>query len=209
VCVRRRSRAPRLWRGEELLQGFGVARVEVSGFVSVLREAGVEVVPTLSAYAASGGPITRAAFDTLLGELVDRIARAAPLDGVLVALHGAMTVEDEPDAEGEIIERIRTVILPGMPLGASLDLHGHITPRMPQPDAFLIGYREYPHTDMFETGRRVAQLLLERLAGLVRPVMAPAKDDCQPGKGAHRRSAAERGGRRRASDGIGRQRRGG
>ena len=89
---------------------------------------------------------------TLLGELVDRIAQAVPLDGVLLALHGAMTVEDEPDAEGEIIERIRAALPPGTPLGVSLDLHGHITPRMLQPDTFLIGYREYPHIDMFETG---------------------------------------------------------
>jgi microcystin degradation protein MlrC len=135
----------------------------------------VQVVPTLSAYAASGGPLTRATFDTLVGELVDRIARSAPLDGVLVALHGAMTVEDEPDAEGEIIERIRAVLPPRTPLGISLDLHGHITPRMLQPDTFLIGYREYPHIDMFETGQRVARLLLDRLAGRVNPVMALAK----------------------------------
>lgn len=164
-----------VWRGEELLHGFSTARVEVSGFLSVLRAAGATVVPTFSAYAASGGPLTRAAFETLLGELADRIERALPLDGVLVALHGAMTVEDEPDAEGEIIERIRARIPPGTPLGVSLDLHGHITPRMLQPDAFLIGYREYPHIDMFETGQRVAELMLEVLAGRARPVMALAK----------------------------------
>jgi microcystin degradation protein MlrC len=164
-----------VWRGEELLEGFKSGRVEVPGFISVLREAGVEIVPTLSAYAASGGPLTRAAFDTLLGELVERIAQAGPLDGVLLALHGAMTVEDEPDAEGEIIERVRAVLPPGLPLGISLDLHGHITPRMLQPDTFLIGYREYPHIDMFETGQRVARLMLDRLAGRVHPVMALAK----------------------------------
>ncbi len=168
-------RSQYVWRGEELLEGFRTGRVEVPGFIAVLQGAGADVVPTLSAYAASGGPLTRAAFETLLGELVERIAQASPLDGVLLALHGAMTVEDEPDAEGEIIERIRAVVRPGTPLGVSLDLHGHITPRMLQPDTFLIGYREYPHIDMFETGQRVAQLMLDRLAGRVRPVMALAK----------------------------------
>jgi microcystin degradation protein MlrC len=43
------------------------------------------------------------------------------------------------------------------------------------PDTFLIGYREYPHIDMFETGQRVARLMLDTLAGRRRPVMALAK----------------------------------
>ncbi len=164
-----------VWHGEEMLAGFRNGRIEIPGFITVLREADVDIVPTLSAYAASGGPVTRTAFDTLVGELVDRVARATPLDGVLLALHGAMTVEDEPDAEGEIIERVRAVLPPGTPLGVSLDLHGHITPRMLQPDTFLIGYREYPHIDMFETGQRVAALMLDRLSRRCVPVMALAK----------------------------------
>ena len=39
----------------------------------------------------------------------------------------------------------------------------------------LLGYHEYPHTDMFETGQRTARLLLDMIAGTRRPVMALAK----------------------------------
>src|SRR6516225_237898 len=89
-------------RGAELLEGFGAARVEVPGFLSVLRAAGAEPVPLIAAYAASGGPVTRDAFDILVGEIAVRMRAEAGIDGVLLALHGAMVVEDEPDAESEI-----------------------------------------------------------------------------------------------------------
>jgi microcystin degradation protein MlrC len=164
-----------LRRGAELLTGFGAARVEVTGFLDVLYAAGAEAVPLLAAHAGSGGRVARADFDAIVGEMADRLAAAGPVDGALLALHGAMVLEDAPDAEAEIIARIRAALPPGTPVGVSLDLHGHITPAMLQPDTFLVGYQAYPHTDMFETGQRVARLLLDTIAGRRRPVMALAK----------------------------------
>jgi microcystin degradation protein MlrC len=164
-----------LHRGAEMLTGYGAARVEVPAFFDVLREANIEPVPLLAAHAGSSGPVTRAAFDMLVSEMEQRLRDAGPLDALLLALHGAMLVEDNPDAEGEIIERMRAILPAAMPIGVSLDLHGHITPRMLQPGTFLIGYREYPHIDMYETGERVARLMLDTLAGRRRPQMALAK----------------------------------
>jgi microcystin degradation protein MlrC len=164
-----------LHRGDEMLTGYGTARVEVTAFLDVLREAGATAVPLLGGHAGSNGPLTRACFDALVGEMVDRLRAAGTVDAVLLALHGAMVVEDEPDAEGEIIERVRAVLPDGTWVGVSLDLHGHITQRMLQPHTFLVGYREYPHIDMYETGERTARLLLEAVAGRRRPVMALAK----------------------------------
>lgn len=164
-----------LRRGQEVLDGYGAAKVEVPGFLSVLREAGIEPVPLLATHAMAGGYVTREAFGTLLDEMIDRLRKAGSVDGVLLALHGSMAVEDEPDGEGEILERVRAVLPAKVPIGVSLDLHGHITKRMLQPNTFLIGYREYPHIDMFETGERVARLLIDTMAGRKRPVMAMAK----------------------------------
>jgi microcystin degradation protein MlrC len=163
-------------RGEAMLTGYGAARTEVPGFLSVLRDAGVTPVPLLGCWASSAcGPVARAGFDAILGEMEDRLRDAGPVVALLLALHGAMVVEDADDAEAEIIARLRRHLPPGTPVGVSLDLHGHITPAMLQPDTFHIGYREYPHIDMFETGERVARLMLERLHGKRRPVMALAK----------------------------------
>ncbi|MBV9220788.1 MAG: M81 family metallopeptidase, partial [Methylobacteriaceae bacterium] len=73
------------------------------------------------------------------------------------------------------IARLRKILPESIPIGISLDLHGHITSLMLQPNAFHIGYREYPHIDMYETGLRTARLLLDTLAGHHGPKMALAK----------------------------------
>jgi microcystin degradation protein MlrC len=46
---------------------------------------------------------------------------------------------------------------------------------MLQPDVAYIGYREFPHIDMYETGYRCAKLLIDWINGKVRPVMALSK----------------------------------
>jgi microcystin degradation protein MlrC len=165
-----------VYRGDELLTRYGDARTEVPGFLAVLKEAGAMPVPLIAAYAAASGTVTREAFDTLVGEMEDRLRAAGPVDGLLLALHGALVVEDQPDGDGEIIERMRRILGPNVPIGVSLDLHGHITPLKLQPNTFLIGYREYPHIDMFETGERTARILVDVVAGRRKmPAMALAK----------------------------------
>ncbi len=164
-----------LWRGEEMLSGYGEARVEVPGFLDVLRAAGATPVPLLAAYAGSGGPLTRGTFETLLMDFAGRLRAALPLDGVLLALHGAMLVEGQPDPESEILELVRAIVGPDLPVGVSLDLHAHVTPRMLESATFIIGYQEYPHRDIYETGQRTARLLLQTLRGERHPVMALAK----------------------------------
>lgn len=163
------------YRDEEVVHGLAGARVEVSGMLSVLRAAGAEAVPLIATHACSGGPVERAAFDQMLGELLERLRAALPVDGVLLALHGAMTLSDDPDAEGAILAAVREVVGPGVSVAASLDLHGHITPRMLAHATILVGYSCYPHIDMYETGERTARLLVDTLAGKIRPVLAMTK----------------------------------
>lgn len=164
-----------LHRGAEMLTGFGKARLEIPGAIAALQDAGAEIVPLIATLAMASGTVERASFETLLGELLQRLRDAGPVDGVYLALHGAMILEDEPDAEAETVRRVRQVVGPDVPITVSLDLHGHITAAMLQPKVAYIGYREFPHIDMYETGQRTARLLLDWLAGKVHPVMALAK----------------------------------
>jgi microcystin degradation protein MlrC len=164
-----------LLRGEEVASLARRARVEISGFFATLAGAGAVPVPLLAAHACSGGPLLRGAFDTLANELLARLRAALPVEGVLLALHGGLVLEDDPDAEGLILQAVRDVVGPAVPVAASLDLHGHVTPKMVAQADILVGYKKYPHTDMYESGVRVARLLLDRLAGRIRPAMALAK----------------------------------
>lgn len=164
-----------LHRGDEMLAAFGKARLEIPGALDAIREAGGEAVPLLATMAMASGTVERKSFDILMGEIEARLKAAGPVDGVFLALHGAMIIEDEPDAESEIVRRVRECLKPGTPITVSLDLHGHITAAMLQPDVAYIGYREFPHIDMYETGYRAAQLLIDWINGKVKPVMALSK----------------------------------
>src|SRR3954471_7713252 len=164
-----------LYRGAEILTAFGKARLEMPGALDAIREAGGEAVPLLAAMAMASGVVERKSFDYLMGEIEERLKDVLPVDGVFLALHGAMILEDEPDAESEIVARVRKTVGPGIPITVSLDLHGHITAAMIQPDVAYIGYREFPHIDMYETGYRATRLLIDWVHGKVKPVMALSK----------------------------------
>jgi len=161
--------------GEAILPFARRARIELSGFLDALESERATPVPLIAAHACSSGPLVREAFDALLADLLTRLRGALPVDAVLLALHGALVLEDDPDADGLILCAVREVVGPRIPIAASLDLHGHITPRMVAHADILVGFKKYPHTDMYETGVRTARLLLNRLANRIRPVMALAK----------------------------------
>ncbi len=91
---------------------------------------GATPVPLLYASATPGGIVTRAAYDTLRSHLLDGVRDALPVDGVLLALHGAMVAEDAPDAEGDLLGAVRALVGPDVPVIATLDSHANVSPAM-------------------------------------------------------------------------------
>ena len=71
-----------------------------------------------------------------------------PLDGILLALHGAMVTEIDDDGDGYVLQTVRQIVGPDVPVVATLDLHANISPRMVELANVLIGYDTYPHIDM-------------------------------------------------------------
>lgn len=163
-------RATQLLYGEEVVARLRGTRAEVGGFLDVLGPAGVDVIPTVAANAVSSGPVTRATFDHVRDALLERLAAAGRVDGVLLALHGAMVLEDAPDGEGELLAAVRKAVGPAVPVVATLDLHATITARMVQEADALVGYDTYPHIDLYETGAKAAALILRAIRREVRPV---------------------------------------
>ena len=168
-------RARTLLRGDAVLDFARRTRVELTGFLDVLARGGAAPMPLIEAQGGASGPLRRVAFDTLLGELLARLRAAMPVDGVLLSLHGALVLEDHPDGDGLVLQAVREAVGPDVPVAASLDLHGHITALMADQADILVGYKKYPHTDMYETGARTARLLLGRLARRLGPVTVHAK----------------------------------
>lgn len=161
-----------LLREAEVLAELGDANAEIGGFAEVLAAAGIDGIPTLAAFAVSGGPLTSETFATLQGELLDRVAAAGAVDGVLLALHGGMVADDEPDADGATIAAVRALVGDQVPIGVTMDLHANLTRRCCEAADLIVGFRSCPHVDQRETGRRAARLLVGRLQGRIDPVMA-------------------------------------
>ncbi|MBN1642069.1 MAG: M81 family metallopeptidase [Anaerolineae bacterium] len=162
-----------LARGEAILDDWQSTRTEHAGALTVLAaDPTCTIVPTLLARALSSAPIRGDTLRSLLGELLDRLRAALPLDGVLLVLHGAMMAEDEPDATGAILERVRALVGPAVPVVGTLDLHANVTARMVGAATALIGYHTAPHVDMFETGQRAAEILAATIARRIAPTTA-------------------------------------
>lgn len=161
-----------LCRGEELLE---IADGTMGGALKTLRAGGARLVPLLAASTCPGGPLTSECYRQLKGELLDKLQAAMPVDAVLLALHGAATVEDVGDLEGDLLNEVRKLVGPMRPVVATLDLHAHVTAAMVEAADALVAWETYPHRDAYTTGIRAAALLLDILAGKVRPAMALAK----------------------------------
>ncbi len=161
-----------LRRGDQVLQmDSGV----VGGILQVLRQSRAEALPLLYASTCPGGYLTAPCYDQLKGELIDRLKKALPVDGVLLPLHGSAVAEQTGDLEGDLIEAARQVVGPKVPIVGTLDLHAHVTARMVRHADGLVAWETYPHRDAFGTGERGVRLLLDTLAGKCRPAMAMAK----------------------------------
>jgi microcystin degradation protein MlrC len=126
--------------------------------------------------ATPAGPVTRAAFEAITGEIVEGVRRA-DADAVYLSLHGAMVVEGMDLADHEIIRRVRAAIGPDRPLGVSFDLHANLDPRTAGLVTFAAGYKEHPHIDMAETAIRVLEATCRAHRGEIRPVGHIAKLD--------------------------------
>src|SRR6185295_15456725 len=150
---------PGLCRGAALIEAVKGVNLPIAGFVDQARADGHALKPLVWCSAQPSGPVTRDAFERIAFILLEDLAAALPVDAVYLDLHGAMVAEHLDDADGELLTRVRGRVGPAVPVIASLDLHANVSQAMLEQASALVAYRNYPHTDMAETGARAAQLL--------------------------------------------------
>ncbi len=160
--------------GDALLQLAGTD-CEVAGILAVCEQEGAQPLPLLAARSVSGGVLTDDCYTQLKETLLARLRAALPLDGLILAMHGSMVTASQEDPEGDILDAVRRIVGPDMPIVMTLDLHAHVTPRMVKQAAALVSFTHYPHDDTYTTGERGASLLLQAVSGEVTPVTALAK----------------------------------
>ena len=144
---------------------------EVGGFLQSLNgwEEPSEPVGLIRAQAWTGGPLSRDTCRWFRDTLREQITNALPLDGLLLALHGALLSEDDHDVDGRLLQDARAILGEGVPIVATLDLHCQCTPTMIRGADTLVPYHTSPHLDRRETGLRAGNVIRRLLAG-ARPV---------------------------------------
>ncbi|MEW5991642.1 MAG: M81 family metallopeptidase [Chloroflexota bacterium] len=177
-----------LYRGPELRRDRLTETNELTAAWDVLASAGVDLVPTIRAWAAARPPLDPAAWQ----EIRDSILFAADqsIDGVFLSLHGASLAHGQDDPEGDLLARLRDRLRPGVPIAISLDCHAGWTRAMEEGCDIATAYRTVPHVDMPRTGAQAARLLVGALRDEIAPVVrsaplamiAPAdrQDDAHP-----------------------------
>jgi len=122
-----------------------------------------EWFPTLRGHAIPGGIVSREAYESLVGETLDRLKENLPYDGLFFDIHGAMSVIGLDDPEGDFIERIREVVGKETLISTSMDLHGNVSWRLAGNTDLITCYRMAPHEDALESKKRAVDNLLNRL----------------------------------------------
>lgn len=153
--------------GDEVLE----AGPYIRGFVHAAREyTDVELVGLESPAGVFGGSSaswsTEEAFDHFLGLMLEDLRAAMPVDGVYLALHGAMAVRNVPRPEAEIARRFREVVGPDVPIVGSFDLHGNEDEEFLRWADMAFVTKRYPHYDAGVQGARSARALVRMAKGM-------------------------------------------
>jgi microcystin degradation protein MlrC len=168
--TRRRTTPP-----EQALAEWAKSNDEISGYIEGAQKYGLDLLPVLMASATPKGPVTDEAFNTLTGELTAQLRAAPRLDGVLLALHGAMVVESYPHADAEIVRRLREALGVKLPIVVTHDFHANVSEEIVKLSTVLLTYKENPHLDTRERGIQAARIMFGIVRGELRPVQAIVK----------------------------------
>jgi microcystin degradation protein MlrC len=139
----------------------------LSGFCTAMDAGrGWAPVPLLSVQGGASGNMDQKFFEECLARMTAGLRAAMPVAGVYLSLHGAATATVEPDPDGVLLDAIRAIVGPEVPVIATFDLHANISERMAKAADMLIGYRTNPHVDMLERGAEAAACMRAMLGGL-------------------------------------------
>jgi microcystin degradation protein MlrC len=154
----------------QVLRGQEILDAPAHGLRDTARRLEVELVPLLSATdQAPSGTIEQATYLELRDELLDRLRRAGPLDGVCLLLHGATLVQHIWSGDTDLVREVRASVGRDVPIAVRLDLHANLNEEFANAADIWTGFRTAPHRDAQQTLERSLALL----AGAIRSGSRP------------------------------------
>ncbi len=165
--------------GEEVLEHARGIPSYINGFIKAAdEEDDVELVGILAASRSRGGSsgswLTEECFDKYSSGIADGLREAGDVDGVLLALHGAMAATGYPRPEAEVVRRARAAV-GDAPIMVTLDLHANEDGELTDAADAVFILKTYPHVDSEEIGYTAAKCMIETLRGGFKPTMALRK----------------------------------
>lgn len=165
-----RFRESSLLEGDAIEPAWRDAPHEWAGFFEGLEAENIDAAPLIVAHAMPSGALTPDCFDYIADRMTTLLNEALPVDGVLLGLHGATVAQNHPDADGEIISRVRALVGPDTPIIVTLDCHANVSGRMFEQADMLVIYRSCPHLDQKQRGLEAASLMGKVLRKEITPV---------------------------------------
>lgn len=178
ITTERDFRADHLFFGEDVRESGIKEKKQLAGFLKAVDKIGkgnIETVPLVHAKSMSGGPVDSVFYQHIKKTILEGIEAQPRVDGIYLSMHGAMGVQGMFDPEGDIIEAVRDLVGPEVPIAVSFDLHANVTQRRAACADIIIGYKTNPHRDHSKTGYRSGDLLIRTMRGEIEPVMVVNK----------------------------------
>jgi microcystin degradation protein MlrC len=169
-----------VYYGKEVIEEVRGIPTYINGYIMAAeKHDDVELVGILSASRSRGGSsgswLTNDCFDKYSNGIADGLKEKGPLDGVLLALHGAMAVEGYLKPEAELVRRCRDAVGPDVPIMVTLDLHANEDHELTEVADGIFILKTYPHVDSEEIGYTAATCLVKTINGEFKPTMAIEK----------------------------------
>src|SRR5690606_9677106 len=112
-----------------------------AAYLDLAESLGAEVEFAILANSVPSGTVQKAAFEHIAETVVAAVQKGC--DAVLLDLHGAMVAEGYPDAEGELLRRIKAVAPASVPVVVALDFHANFSDALIRHATVITGYCNY------------------------------------------------------------------
>ncbi len=163
-----------LLKGGYVRDQLAAAHHEVGGFFAGLEEEQLLAAPLCALRAVPHGAMTAGTLDGLLGWMFACLGAVGPLDGLLVAAHGATVSSGPADVDGYWLGKLREKMGADFPIVSTLDPHANLSAKMVAATDALVAYQTNPHVDQRQRGILAAKILARAVRGECRPTQAAA-----------------------------------
>lgn len=118
------------------------------------------------------GRTVRSVYENIRTTILNDLKASMPIGAILLQLHGAAIAHGYDDCEGDLLERIRAIAGPDIPIAVELDPHCHLTEKMMNHSTLIVLYKTFLHTDIEERAIELFNLLSDTIEGRIKPVKA-------------------------------------